>query len=151
MCNKHGVSLVEVLFSLVIISLVGVALLQTSVVSMRANVRDALRNEAINIAAERAAELQSLFFSESSLAWDPRLNATAALVPDLDPIPPGLPNNHIIRRRIGNVLVDFTRRRNITDIPAGVPSLKQITIQVEWFSSGQLFNYSTTSLYKRSK
>lgn len=150
--NNRGVSLIEVLFSLVILSLVGMAALKTSVLSMNANVRDALHTEAVKIANDR----MNVFFGcnlTQITADDDALLAATALTPDntnfvcgmIPPIPAGTPQ---IQRVVANAPYIFTRQRQITDIGGG--AIKQITIQVQWNYKGQPFTYTLTNVLKRA-
>ena len=51
--NKKGLTLVEVMISLVVLLLVFLALLQTALVSIDSNMTNVLRDEAVNIAEEQ--------------------------------------------------------------------------------------------------
>jgi len=54
--NKKGVTLVEVMISLVILLIVSMGLLQASLLSIDSNVRNELRDEAVRIASEGMAK-----------------------------------------------------------------------------------------------
>jgi prepilin-type N-terminal cleavage/methylation domain-containing protein len=57
--NKKGLTLVEVMIALVIFLFVFFALMQTALVSIDANMINALRNEAVNIAEMRMNEVRN--------------------------------------------------------------------------------------------
>lgn len=50
MPNKEGMTLVEVLIAMVVLLLVSLALMQTALVSIDANMRNVLRDEAVSVA-----------------------------------------------------------------------------------------------------
>lgn len=60
--NKKGLTLVEVMIALVIFLFVFFALMQTALVSIDANMINALRNEAVNIAEMRINEAKNVPF-----------------------------------------------------------------------------------------
>ena len=64
--NKKGVSLVEVMISLVILLIVSMGLLQASLLSIDSNVRNELRDEAVRIASESMAQRRSAFGDANS-------------------------------------------------------------------------------------
>lgn len=50
MPNKEGMTLVEVLIAMVVLLLVSLALMQTALVSIDANMRNVLRDESVSVA-----------------------------------------------------------------------------------------------------
>ncbi len=139
--NNRGVSLIEILFAVLLISIVGAALLTASTVSMSMNKRNEIRSEAVKIAEERMNQLRSLLFTDSTI--DAALTATGGAIPD--------PAGATVTRNIGNSTVTFNRMLTITDIGGGIiAGSKQITVAVSWPYKGQTFNQSITTLLKRT-
>ena len=66
--EKKGLTLVEVLIAMVILLLVSLALMQTALVSIDANMRNVLRDEAVSVAEMRMDEARNTAFD--SLASD---------------------------------------------------------------------------------
>jgi len=62
MLNKKGLTLVEVLIAMVVLLLVSLAMLQTALVSIDSNMRNVLRDEAVNIAEMRMNEARNILF-----------------------------------------------------------------------------------------
>ena len=60
--NNKGLTLVEVMIALVILLLVFLALMQTALVSINANMTNVLRDEAVNIAEQRMNEARNIPF-----------------------------------------------------------------------------------------
>ncbi len=57
--NKRGMTLIEVMIALMILMVVSMALLQTALLGMKENLRNAIRDEAVNVAEQRMNELRS--------------------------------------------------------------------------------------------
>jgi type II secretory pathway pseudopilin PulG len=68
LCNRQGLTLVEVLISLLITLILFLALMQSVLLSVNMNNRNQLRDEAVNVAEERMRELRSLAFDNADLA-----------------------------------------------------------------------------------
>jgi len=60
--NKRGLTLVEVLIAMTLSLMVFLALMQTALVGIDSNMRNTLRDEAVNIAAERMNEARNIQF-----------------------------------------------------------------------------------------
>ncbi len=65
--NNKGVTLIEVMISLVVLLLVFLGLMQTALLSIDSNVRNVFREEAINVASESMNELQVVAFGDPIL------------------------------------------------------------------------------------
>jgi prepilin-type N-terminal cleavage/methylation domain-containing protein len=129
--NSKGVTLVEMMVALVILLFVSLALMQTSLMSMRTNLQNALRDEAVNIADMRINQLQSLPFPDP-----PATNALTATVNT-----PETP----IQRNLRGFTATYTPTRTVADINA---TTKQITISVAWVYRGQTFTHAMTTILR---
>ena len=58
--NKRGMTLIEVLIALLLLMVVALAVMQTAMVGMNANLQNSLRDGAVNIADQRMDELRSM-------------------------------------------------------------------------------------------
>lgn len=127
--NKKGVSLVEMMIALVILLLVFLALMQVALLSIDSNLKNELRDEAVNIAEQRLTNLRNKPFTDGAL------NAGAA--PD-NPTP--------VTRYFRNIPADFNLTHTITD---NITS-KNITVSVGWTWKGENFTHTVTTI-KRSE
>jgi prepilin-type N-terminal cleavage/methylation domain-containing protein len=76
--NKKGLTLVEVMIALVVLLIVSLALMQTALVSIDANTKNSLRDEATSVAEMRINEARNL-------AWA-SLQTDASTDSDYDPV-----------------------------------------------------------------
>src|SRR5512143_2070012 len=113
--NKKGMTLIEVMVALVILLIVSLALMQTALLGISMNLRNSLRDEAVNIADMKMNELRALPYTYNYT--DPQLSATGGLV-----------SGPTVTRNIRAATFGFTLSQNITDISDS----KQITILVLW-------------------
>jgi len=120
-----GLSLVEVMISLVILLLVFLALMQTALVSIDSNIRNLLRDEASSIAEQRMTALRNTRFDD----------LTAGTV-----VEGGIP------RQFREMSVTFTPTRTITDPDA---DNKQITVRIDWNWKGDPFVYTINSIKRK--
>jgi prepilin-type N-terminal cleavage/methylation domain-containing protein len=118
--NKKGVSLVEVMISLVILLIVSMGLLQASLLSIDSNVRNELRDEAVRIASESMAEKRSAFDDSNS--------------------------SSSIERTFRNQKVTFTSDTVSSILDA---DSKQVTVTVGWDYHGEHFSHSIISIVRR--
>jgi len=130
--NKKGMTLIEVMVSLVIILIVSLALMQTSILGIKTNLRNALRDEAVNVAEMRMNQLRSLPFPTS-----PATNDLTATVNAPGPAVP---------RQFRGFTATFEQARTVTDINA---ESKQITMSVSWLYSGQTFTHTITTIMRK--
>ncbi len=129
--NKKGLTLVEVMISLVILLLVSLALMQTAMVSISANTQNVLRDEAVNIAEELMGEARSLPFDDFDQNGGP------------DPDP--LVMNRAINRQIKNTTVPYN---TTTSVDILNEDNKEIDITVSWTWAGQLYNHRISTIRK---
>ncbi len=125
--NKKGVSLVEVMIALVILLLVFLALMQTALVSIDANMTNVLRDEAVNIAEMRMDEARNTAFDSLTIGG-----------PTAQP--------QVLRniRNIANFQYNVTR----TIAGAGADN-RQVTIAVTWNWKENPYTHSITSIVRR--
>lgn len=133
--NKNGMTLVEILIALLILMVVALAVMQTALVSMRTNLQNSVRDEAVNVADLRMNELRSAatgtFFDGGDLA--------VVASPTITPEPP-------ILRNIRAASVKYNPTRTVSSINADT---KQITLSVSWLFSGQTYTHSVTTIVRR--
>ena len=124
--NKKGVSLVEMMIALVILLLVFLALMQGALLSIDSNLRNALRDEAVNIAEQRLTDLRNKPFDHADL------NAGAV-------------TETAIPGTFRDMTIQFTPTRTIVDHTTS----KDITVSVAWTWKGENFTHTVTTI-KRS-
>lgn len=126
----RGLTLVEVLISLVIILIVFMGLLQSALVSIDHNFINELRDEAVRIASASHVETR---------------------VSDFDTLAEGT-TNQVVPRTFRNISRNFTIIRTISDLDT---NNKQITITVTWEwrdrneASGTEYVHSINSVLRR--
>lgn len=125
--NKKGMTLVEIMIALLLLMIVSMALLQTAVLGMRENLRNTIRDEAVNIADQRMNELRS--------------SPTASY-------PIGTQAEAVIERKFRAFTMRFSPTRKVTQIGAD-PSTRQITMSVSWIYSGMTFTHSVTTIVRQ--
>ena len=146
--NRKGLTLVEVMIALVVLLLVSLALMQTALVSIDANMTNILRNEAVGIAEMRMDEARNLPFA--SLLSD--TNSLAGF-----DCPVGFPAAGVpIERDLRNVSgFDFCTNMAVTEL-GGDGSLatddgdnRQVDIRVGWRWRGENYNHNITTIVRR--
>lgn len=144
-----GVSLVEVMISLVVLLLVFVGLFQSALLGIDNNMRNLLRDEAVTIAAARMEEARNMPFEQVvSDTEDARDDDNLVLaschnppVNDADPYPVAVNKNF---RNIQDF--PFGTRRTVTDHDADT---KEVTILVRWEYKNECYTHSATTLRRR--
>lgn len=132
--NNKGVTLIEMMISLVILLIVSLALMQTASLGMSTNVKNKIRDEAVNIAEMRMNHLRSLPFTDTFTHAD--LAATGGV--DV--------TEAVVQRDFRNFHIDFTPKRKIADISTAA---KQITITVSWNYRGQTYTHGVTTIVRK--
>jgi prepilin-type N-terminal cleavage/methylation domain-containing protein len=130
--NKKGVTLIEMMISLVILLIVSLALIKTQTLGLATNVKNQLRDEAVNIAEMRMNNLRSLPFNDTLIHAD--LTATAGTT------------EAAIRRNFRGFFIDFTPTRTITNISTDA---KQITVTVSWSYMGQASSHGVMTIMRK--
>jgi type IV pilus assembly protein PilV len=136
--NKKGMTLIEVMISLLILMVVALAVMQTALVGMNANLQNALRDEAVKIVDLRMDELRSkatgTFFDGSGYPADGGLTIV---------------NNYaepVISRNFRAATVYYAPTRTVSSINADT---KQVTMSVAWPFRGQTYTHSVTTIMRR--
>lgn len=138
--NKKGVTLVEVMIALVILLLVSLALMQTALVSINANMNNVLRDEAISIAEQRMTEARSMPYA--SLATD-------AIALGGTECPGVFATGLTVYRNFRNVISkEFCTNRTVTTLGVAKDAT-QVTVQVTWNWKGEAFTHTISSLIRR--
>ena len=124
--NKNGMTLIEVMISLLLLMVVALAVMQTALVGMKANLQNALRDEAVNVVDQRMNELRDTAFDSISLG----VTVEAA----------------ISRTFRAGIVVKYTPTRTVTNINTNT---KQVTLSVAWPYGGQNYTHSVTTIMRR--
>ena len=123
--DKKGLTLVEVMIALVVLLLVSIALMQTALVSIDANTKNALRDEAVGIAEMRINQARNTPFD--------------SLVSDGADIP--------ITRNIRSITnFPYTTRMTVTNLNTTV---NRVDITVGWTWKGENHTHSITTIVRR--
>lgn len=123
--NNKGMTLIEVMISLLILMIVALALMQTALVGMSTNLQNSLRDEAVNIVDLRMNELRNAAFDSISL---------------------GTAVETTIARTFRGASVSYVPTRTVTSINADT---KQITLSVAWTYRGGNNTHSVTTIMRR--
>jgi len=120
-------TLIELMVALVIMMIVALALMQSSLIAMNANIVNALRDEAVSVAEQRMNELRST----------PSLTATTGLVAD---DPPTITRN--VRSKAN---FPFTIKRQVSDINT---NSKQVVLNVNWTYNKGTYTHSVSTVVR---
>ncbi len=131
--NKKGVTLIEMMISLVILLIVSLALMQTALLGMSTNVANQLRNEAVNIVESRMNQLRSLPFTDAVTHGD---------------LAAGVVTETAVSRNFRGFSINYAPTRTIANINT---DLKQISVSVTWSYKGQTLNHSIVSIMTKHK
>jgi len=130
--NNKGVTLIEMMVAIVILLIVSLALMQTSLVGISTNVKNLMRDEAVNIAEMRINQLRNQQFTASTVS--------SALTATTDAAEAAL------QRSFRGFSVDFTPSLTIADITGDT---KQITVTVSWSYKGKANSQGMTTIMRR--
>ena len=123
--DKKGMTLVEVMIALLVLLVVSLALMQTALVSIDANMTNILRDEAVSIAEMRMNQARNIPFD--------------TLVSDGADIP--------IARNVRSI-IGFTYITRMTVNNLNVDN-RQIDITVGWAWKGQNYTHNITTIVRR--
>jgi prepilin-type N-terminal cleavage/methylation domain-containing protein len=147
--NKKGVTLVEVMISLVILLLVFLALMQTALVSINANMSNVLRDEAVSIAEQRINETRSLPYSTLETASDAADTLPVGVDCPVATFANGTTKGTLVERDFRNIIrKDFCTQRTASTLGAAKDAT-QVSIQVIWNWKGEAFSHTITTLIRR--
>ena len=131
--NKKGLTLIEVMISLIVLLLVFLALMQTALVSIDSNMVNVLRDEAVNVAEEQMNVARNTLFDN-----------LLAGVTDVSPPP----------RSLRNIAAfTYTATRTVTDINT---ETKQVIINVTWewkdrtVGNGNPYTHTISAMLRKS-
>lgn len=142
-----GFTLVEVMIALVVLLLVFLALMQTALVSIDANMKNNLRDEAANIAAMRMEQARNLKFtlSTDNLASDATA-FTAGELPNCSATLAALINGVVVQRNIRNITANFCTNRTVTVIESN--NTKRVIIRVGWKWRDEDYNHNISTIVR---
>lgn len=124
--DKKGLTLIEVMISLVVLLLVFLALLQTALVSIDSNMTNVLRDEAVNIAEEQMNIARNTRFNDLVLG-------TSVLPPE--------------QRSIRNIAAfTYTVTRTITNVKTN--SSIQVVITVAWNWKNNPYTHTISAILR---
>ena len=128
--DNRGMTLIEVLISLMLLAIVSLALIQSALLAINTNVRNELRDEAVSVAEQRLNELRNTPFTGADLA---------------DTTSTGPVTETDITRKIRSVSCNYTPKREVKLINSNT---KQITLTVAWTYKGVSYNHSTSTVVR---
>lgn len=135
-----GVSLVEVMISLVVLLIVFMGLIQASLLSIQVNTRNLLRDEAVAVTAQQMSNLRSASFDDMNRdgVTDVATLAPANFAAANFPAP--------VRRLRNDVPVTFNVDRTINTLDA---NNKQLTVRTRWAWQGEDFFHEIITARRR--
>lgn len=136
--NKKGVTLVEVMISLVILLFVSLAMMQTAVLSISVNMRNALRDEAVSVAEMRMNQVRGIPFAS--------LTDDATALPVGSDCPATFANGIRIQRDVRNITKDFCTNVDVTSLSTNT---QQIQVRVSWRWNGEDFVHSMMTILRQ--
>ena len=119
--NDKGVTLVEVMISLVILLIVFMGLIQASILSIDHNMRNKVRDEAVRIAAETVNQLRGRGYDDPLLALAPPASNI--------PFPGQVPDGSAVTNRTGNYSQTYNVAKTVQTLS---DTTKQLTITVTY-------------------
>lgn len=122
---RKGFTLIEVLVALVIAMIVFIGLSETGLVVLEANVRDSIRDGAVQLAGERMEDARSL---------------PAASLPSGD-----ITDN--VSRTIRNLSVTYSVTRNVANITTDNTS-KRVVVNVAWTRNAKNSSHTITTIVR---
>jgi type II secretory pathway pseudopilin PulG len=155
--DNNGMSLIEVMISLLVTMILFLALMQTSLLSISQNTRNSIRDEAVSVATERMREARNMDFD--LMATDAGIDNECKKVPKYlnftQKCPGGI--GRLVDRNVRNIpgpgvdedLFDFCTCMIVPPQAAGVTDFKQVNIFVGWEWSGEEYSHAVSSLVRR--
>ena len=129
--NKNGMSLIEVLVAITLLSFVSAAILKTNMVAFQSTTLNVLREDAARLAEQDMNAVHALGFTKTFT--DAQLTANA---------PEGGAPQTILRNLRGTH-VSYAVKRTITDMGE---DMKQVTVQVSWQYKNKPYDLRLTSI-----
>ena len=140
--NNKGLSLIEVIVSLLIMTVMLLGLAQTILFSISTNMKNVFRNEAVNIAEER---MNGVLIDTANTAHDGLRN-----IPYTS-IAAQAGNFTVARTFRGAATMNYTVTTSLTDISdAGTSTISayQLTLTVSWSYKGTTYTHSTMTVIR---
>lgn len=135
--NKNGMTLIEVLIALLLLMVVALAVMQTALVGMNANLQNSLRDVAVNIADLRMDELRSMATGTFFDGGTPAIGDLTVVAGYTEPV---------ISRNFRAYTENYTPSRTVSSINTDT---KQVTITVTWSFRGQNYTHIATTIMRR--
>jgi prepilin-type N-terminal cleavage/methylation domain-containing protein len=129
--NNKGLTLVEVLISMVVFLLVSLAMMQTALIGIDSNTRNIMRDEAVNIA-------ESIMNQARNAPFESLVSTSNTVRPKIRNIKD--PSN-------SDLDFPFATTVTVTTIPGGDNRI--ITIEVVWQWRGENYRHSLSTIRKR--
>jgi prepilin-type N-terminal cleavage/methylation domain-containing protein len=129
MFNKKGVTLVEVMIALTILLLVFLALMQTALVSIDSNMRNALRDEAVRIVERQFEQARNMDFNNL-----PSFATAATALPAVN---------------IRNAPITYTITRTVDMVDIRDLKQRTLSISVSWTWKGEIFTHNAAIIIGR--
>lgn len=143
--DKRGLSLIEVVVSLMILMVVMLGLGQTILVSISNNMINLFRNEAVNIADSR---LNGVLVDTTTKAHDglrnmPYATLAALVSPDVF---------SVTRTFRGNASMTYTVTTTLTNIsdPGGTITAEKVTITITWTYKNKQYTHDTMTVIRNA-
>ena len=137
--GTKGVTLVEVLISLTILLIVFLGLIQAALVSIQSNMKNVLRDEAVQITSDEISRLRSANFDDMN-----RDNVTD--VGTLTSVNFLVASNTVTRQYRAAASVTYTIGRTIEPLDA---NNKRITVTVTWPWQSEIFQHQIMTTRSR--
>ncbi|MBF0540295.1 MAG: prepilin-type N-terminal cleavage/methylation domain-containing protein [Nitrospirae bacterium] len=140
--NNKGLSLIEVIVSLLIMTVMLLGLCQTIVVSISTNMQNVFRNEAVNVAEAR---MNGVLIDTLGTAHDGLRNIPYAN------IPAAAGAFNVTRTFRGSAAMTYTVTTiatSITDVVTSTISAYQITVSITWSYKGLTYTHSTMTVIR---
>jgi len=116
------------MIALVVLLIVSLALMQTALVSINANMTNVLRDEAVNIAEMSMNESRNTSF---------------------DSLAAGTTSGTVSRTLRNITNFSYAVTRTVTNLPPTNPNNKRLDIAVAWTWKGENYTHSITTIVKR--
>ncbi len=143
--DKKGLTLVEMLIAMTVLLIVTLALMQTALVGIDSNMRNLLRDEAINIAEMRMSEARNTAFA--SLVSDTTPGDNLALTScQSAPVNDAANYPKQFNRDFRNTTISYGTRMTI-DNTMGTDN-KGVTILVRWEYRNECFSHSISTVLR---
>jgi Tfp pilus assembly protein PilV len=128
-----GLTLVEVMIAFLVLLITSLALMQTALVSISANMQNVLRDEAVSVAEMRFAEAKSAPFDDINQDGNPDSNP--------------LTINKDVTRTLKNVDVTFITTMTVSQLSTDI---KQVDVTVTWSWKGVSYTHSASTIMRRA-